>query len=139
MNSLINNFEIKTMMKNIDIKYSIALLTLLVFASCSTEDDLRDDIIADSNNPFVPVEITAESGSADFTKYVSVGNSITAGLMDAALYESGMKYSFPNLLAAQFATAGGGDCLTIMTILNVATSKDTRNVGGRHLCFTGGG
>lgn len=95
-------------MKNIDIKYTIAILALLVFSACDTEDDLRDDIIADSDNPFASVEITSESGSADFTKYVSVGNSITAGLMDAALYASGQVYSFPNLLAAQFATAGGG-------------------------------
>ncbi len=95
------------MMKNI--KYSISLLALLAFSACDTEDELREDIIANNPNPFAPpVEITSEAGSADVTKYVSVGNSITAGLMDAALYASGMKFSYPNLLAAQFATAGGG-------------------------------
>ena len=97
------------MMKKIDIKYIITFLAIMVVSACGTEDDLRDDIIADSPNPFAPIEISAESGTADFTKYVAVGNSITAGLMDAALYASGQQYAYPNLLAQQFALAGGGD------------------------------
>jgi len=42
-----------------------------------------------------------ESGSADFSSYVSVGNSLTAGFQSNALYESAQKYSYPNLLAHQ--------------------------------------
>jgi len=34
-------------------------------------------------------EFNADRGSADFTKYVSVGNSLTAGYADGALYKSG--------------------------------------------------
>ena len=47
-------------------------------------------------------------GTADFTNYVSVGDSLTAGYADAALYRSGQINSYPNILATQFKTVGGG-------------------------------
>ncbi|SNZ00948.1 G-D-S-L family lipolytic protein [Flagellimonas pacifica] len=53
-----------------------------------------------------PIEYT--SGSADFTKYVAVGNSLTAGFSDNALFRAGQEASFPNMLATNFALAGGG-------------------------------
>jgi len=53
-------------------------------------------------------EFNADRGSADFTKYVSVGNSLTAGYADGALYKSGQINSYPNILAQQFTTVGGG-------------------------------
>jgi len=96
-------------MKNINRKYLVILSALVVFSSCSTEDDLRDDIINNSPNPFAPpVDPTGSPGSAVLTKYVSVGSSITAGLMDGALYTQGQSNSYPNLLAQQFAYAEGG-------------------------------
>jgi lysophospholipase L1-like esterase len=48
------------------------------------------------------------SGTADFSTYVAIGNSVTAGLADAALYIKGQQVSFPNILAGQFELAGGG-------------------------------
>lgn len=51
---------------------------------------------------------TPSAGTTDFTKYVAVGNSLTAGLTNGGLYNAGMQYSFPNLLATQFVAAGGG-------------------------------
>lgn len=53
-----------------------------------------------------PVEYT--SGTADFTNYVAIGNSLTAGFSDNALFRAGQEDSFPNMLAANFALAGGG-------------------------------
>lgn len=47
------------------------------------------------------------SGSADFKKYVSLGNSITAGYADGALYTSGQSYSYANIIAQQMQLAGG--------------------------------
>ncbi len=52
--------------------------------------------------------VAASPGSADFTKYISIGNSLTAGFTDGGLYNAGMAVSFPNLLSQQFAQAGGG-------------------------------
>jgi hypothetical protein len=48
-------------------------------------------------------------GTADFTKFVSVGNSLTAGLMDNALYNRSQQNSFPAIMATQFALVGGGE------------------------------
>jgi hypothetical protein len=42
-----------------------------------------------------------DSGSADFTKYVAVGNSLAAGFQSNALYPEGQLYSYPNMLAQQ--------------------------------------
>jgi hypothetical protein len=53
-------------------------------------------------------EFNADKGSADFTKYVSIGNSLTAGYADGALYKSGQENSYPSILAKQFTTVGGG-------------------------------
>lgn len=48
-------------------------------------------------------------GDANFTKYVAVGNSLTAGFADNGLYRSGQINSYPNILAGQFKQAGGGE------------------------------
>ena len=53
-------------------------------------------------------EFTPSNGSADFSNYVAVGDFNTAGFMDAELYRQGQQHSIPNILATQFATAGGG-------------------------------
>ncbi|MGB5929355.1 MAG: hypothetical protein WBH03_14335 [Cyclobacteriaceae bacterium] len=53
---------------------------------------------------------TAEPDPGDISvqKYVAVGNSLTAGFMDAALYNRSQENSYPNILAMQFAQVGGG-------------------------------
>jgi len=43
------------------------------------------------------------NGEVDFSNYVAVGNSLTAGYADGALYRSGQINSFPNILAEKFA------------------------------------
>jgi len=48
-------------------------------------------------------------GSANFTKYVAVGNSLTAGYQDDGLYREGQLSSYPAILAEQFKMAGGGE------------------------------
>ena len=54
-------------------------------------------------------EFKASAGSADFSNYISVGNSLTAGYADGALYHSGQANSYPSILAQQFKTVGGGN------------------------------
>ncbi|MEQ9466323.1 MAG: SGNH/GDSL hydrolase family protein [Ekhidna sp.] len=90
-------------MKNIYYKLSIIFLTAFIVA-CSSEDDLTEDWI-DANE----VEVIAPvSGDLDLSNYVAVGNSLTAGFADNALFPDGQANSFPNILAGQFALAGGG-------------------------------
>lgn len=95
-------------MKNIKI-YLFALLALTFgITSCDEEDALL--ALVEEENP-LPGAVTGTSGSFDFSKYVSIGNSLTAGYMDGALYNSGQANSFPALLAQQLTTSGidGGD------------------------------
>ena len=54
-------------------------------------------------------EFNPSAGDANFSKYVSLGNSLTAGYTDQALYRSGQENSYPNLLAGQFKLVGGGE------------------------------
>jgi hypothetical protein len=43
----------------------------------------------------------------DFSRYVAVGNSLTAGYADNGLYRAGQLNSYPNILAGQLRLAGG--------------------------------
>jgi hypothetical protein len=45
------------------------------------------------------------SGSVDFTRYVAIGNSITAGYQSSALYQDAQRYAFGNLIAQQVNTS----------------------------------
>lgn len=51
------------------------------------------------------------SGTANFTRFISLGNSLTAGFADNGLYLSGQLNSYPNILAQQMKLAGGGEFL----------------------------
>lgn len=48
------------------------------------------------------------NGDADFSRYVAVGNSFSAGYADGDLYRSGQLQSFPALIAEQMDVVGGG-------------------------------
>jgi len=49
-----------------------------------------------------------QAGSADFSTYVAIGNSLTAGYADGTLYRDGQLNSYPAMLAEQFKLVGGG-------------------------------
>ena len=83
-------------MKNI-FKYTFAFLAVGL-VSCDPEFD----------NP-VTDDGFYSNGTADFSNFVAVGNSLTAGYADGALYIVGQENSFPNILANQFSLVGGGD------------------------------
>lgn len=88
-------------MKKIYNKLTVLLFAAIVFA-CSSEDDLVEDWI-EVNEPTAP-----STGDLDLSNYIAVGNSLTAGFADGALYPEGQEASFPNILATQFLSAGGG-------------------------------
>ncbi len=68
----------------------IILLPLLMFFGCKERTDLTG-----------PQTV---SGEADFSRFVTIGNSLTAGYQSSALYESSQDYSFGNLIAQQTGT-----------------------------------
>ncbi len=49
------------------------------------------------------------SGSADFSRYIAIGNSLTAGYADGGLYRAGQLNSYPSIIAQQMQSAGGGN------------------------------
>jgi len=51
---------------------------------------------------------TPDAGSADFSTFIAVGDSLTAGYADGALYRQIQQNSYPSILAQQFALVGGG-------------------------------
>lgn len=83
---------------NFKTKYIWLAALCLTFAACS-EDDSND---GDNMLPALT------SGDADFSKYVAVGASFSAGYTDNALFIAGQQTSFPNILSQQFALVGGG-------------------------------
>lgn len=54
-------------------------------------------------------EFSVSKGNADFTTYVALGNSLTAGYADGALYRTSQLNSYPTIIAEQFKKAGGGE------------------------------
>lgn len=52
--------------------------------------------------------LTPQPGQADFSKTITIGSSITAGVMDGALYNRSQQNSFAVILAEQMKAAGGG-------------------------------
>ena len=50
----------------------------------------------------------ASHGNVDFTTYIAVGNSLTAGYGDNGVSLEGQQNSYPAILANQFAQVGGG-------------------------------
>lgn len=56
--------------------------------------------------------VAPDKGTADFTRYIAVGNSLTAGFSDGGLYLEGQQNSYPEMIAAQMKSAGGGSFST---------------------------
>ena len=83
------------------IKYALLSVTLIGFIACNDDDyDYTPD----------PEPVPAlTSGSADFSNYVAVGSSFTAGFTDNALFMAGQQNSFTKILSEQFAQVGGGE------------------------------
>lgn len=54
-------------------------------------------------------EYKPSAGSLNFSKYVAIGNSLTAGYADGGLYLEGQKVAYPNLIAEQLKQVGGGE------------------------------
>ena len=72
-----------------------AVLLAVLLAGCSPDDP---------TNP--TIEITQPTGEAALARYVAIGNSLTAGFMDAGLSIAGQTDSYPAQLAIQLGRSG---------------------------------
>lgn len=105
------------------------LLVSLSFVACNNNDD---DVVS-AEAPVVP-------GSANFAKYVALGDSFAAGYSDGALFIKGQQGSYVNVLAEQFKLAGGGDFKTPLTSDNKGGLLLGGNIiAGTRLYFNGVG
>lgn len=74
-------------------KYIGLLLLSFSVASCDVNNEL--DKITDP----VQAEVALNTNGLDFSSYIAVGASFTAGYTDGALFKAGQENSFPNILA----------------------------------------
>lgn len=78
-------------------------LSLLTAAFLSCDSDVENFRLQEQE-----VLPPLDAGTADFSNYVSIGPSFTAGITDNGLFIAAQENSFPNILANAFANAGGG-------------------------------
>lgn len=78
------------------------LLVSLTLVACSSDDET---VIDPNSSDGLPLT----AGTADFSNYVALGNSLCAGYSDGALFRAGQENSYSNILSQQFALVGGGE------------------------------
>lgn len=82
-----------TLKQTLVLAHVLALVCAVVVVGCKK----------DEKAPTTP-ETPWSAGSADFTRYVAIGNSLTAGFQSNALSSRDQMYSFPNLIAQAIRT-----------------------------------
>ncbi|PQJ76744.1 SGNH/GDSL hydrolase family protein [Polaribacter glomeratus] len=81
-------------------KYIGLFLLSLSIASCDVNNELEP--ILEEAMP----QVQLNTNGLDFTRYISIGTSLTAGFTDGALFKAGQENSFPNILAEKFGVTG---------------------------------
>jgi hypothetical protein len=88
-------------------------LALLISISCEQEViTLEPPVVVE------PEPETGTKGSADFTKFVAIGNSFVAGVQAGALFTVGQNNSLPAIMAKQFAVPGVGGGAFVQPSIN---------------------
>ena len=87
------------------IKYLLLSTVVLGFTACN---DVEDVLEANGETVETETPIALTAGDLDFSNYVAVGPSFTAGYTDGAVFKAGQENSYPNILSKEFAKAGGG-------------------------------
>ena len=115
------------------IKYLLPSVLILALWSCETDVINPDEVYPD---PYLEID----SGNTDFSSYVSLGASITAGTSDASTFLLSQVNSYPNILANVMSMAGGGEFTQPYVNDNVGGLTLFGNViAGPRLYFNGAG
>jgi hypothetical protein len=108
------------------------LLVAATFVACNNSDE--ETMVYDTSDGLLPT-----AGIANFAKFVSLGNSLTSGYSDNALFIDGQKMSYTNIIAQQFATVGGGEFKIPFMADNIGGFKINGVLSaGSRLASTGG-
>ncbi len=78
---------------------STIAVSALLFTVTSCKTDFDTDV----------KDMQPSKGNADFSRYVALGNSLTSGYRDGALYIDGQNESYPSMIAQQMKLVGGGE------------------------------
>lgn len=89
------------------------LLVSLTFAACNSDDNTTTEVVNSSDGQ------PLTSGSADFTKYVALGDSFAAGFSDNALFIKGQQGAYTNIIGQQFALITNAAFTTPLTNDNI--------------------
>ncbi len=109
------------------------LLVSITFVACNSDDEPFVDPNSTDGSPLT-------AGTADFSKYVSLGNSLTAGYSDSALFYAGQAGSYPSILASQFSLVGGGEFnIPYMSDNTGGLLLGGTQIAGTRLYFNGSG
>ena len=79
-------------------KYIGLFLLSLSIVSCDVNNDLE------AIQEELAEEVQLDVNGLDFSKYISIGASFTAGYTDGAMFKAAQENSFPNILAGKFGT-----------------------------------
>ena len=80
-------------------KYLLIAAFSLSFAACEIDDTIEPNLPPEATFPAL------NTGSADFSNYVALGASFTAGFTDGALFIASQENSFPNIIAGLAGTS----------------------------------
>ncbi len=80
-------------------KYLLIAVFSLSFVACEIDDTVVPNLPPEAVLPQL------NTNGVDFSNYVALGASFTAGFTDGALFIASQENSFPNILAQQFGTA----------------------------------
>lgn len=83
-----------------NLKYIWLLVLFLMLAACSEDNETTPQ-----QEPIPALDVKG----LDFSNYVAIGGSFTAGYTDGALFKNAQDNSFPNSLSKLFKNANGGE------------------------------
>jgi len=123
-------------MKTINIKslFAVAIITIVI-VSC------KQDVIT-LQQPTTTTPVTPSKGTADFTKFIAIGNSLTAGYQAGALFTEGQNNSFPLILSKQFSVAQGSTLTFNQPDINSVNGYNSTVSGlvlGRYILYAADG
>ncbi len=115
-------------------KYIFLMALAASFAACDVNNEL-DEIPAE-----VVVLPTPTAGTADFSKYVSIGASFTAGFSDGSVFLAAQSRSFPSIMAQMMSNVGGGNFVQPLVSDNVGgLTLGGQVISSPRLFFNGAG
>src|SRR3990170_7930418 len=89
------------------LNYITLALSILLFAAACEQELIETTPAEPDLTNISPDPCDGSPGSANFTKFIAIGNSLVAGFQAGALFDEGQANSLPAILNKQFECVGG--------------------------------